>query len=136
MSKEPLAPGVLDGDSEWYDVVNWTVNGIILAEEYGVTSKNVAQQTANPDSPQIAALLGVPFKAETETLETDNGFGIDNTFMQDVLKAVGNYGEIFDRNVGSGSDLGLERGRAAGSRTHPRGRGPDGPRFRVVTPDG
>ena len=110
MSKEPLAPGVLDGDSEWYDAVNWTINGIILAEELGVTSKNVAQQTANPDSPQIAALLGVPFEAETETLETDNGFDISNTFMQDVLAAVGNYGEIFDRNVGAGSDLGLERG--------------------------
>jgi general L-amino acid transport system substrate-binding protein len=110
MSKEPLAPAVLDGDSEWLDVVNWTVNGLILAEELGVTSENVQQQVSNPDSPQIAALLGVPFEAEAETLEFDHGLGVDNTFMQNVLQAVGNYGEIFDRHVGAGSDLGLERG--------------------------
>ncbi|HEX9823414.1 MAG TPA: amino acid ABC transporter substrate-binding protein [Actinomycetota bacterium] len=107
MSKEPLAPAVVDGDSDWYDVVNWTVNGLILAEELGVDSGNVAQQASNPDSPQIAAMLGVPFEAATETLEVDHGLGIDNTFMQDVIAAVGNYGEIFDRHV---APLGVERG--------------------------
>jgi general L-amino acid transport system substrate-binding protein len=110
MSKEPLAPAVLDGDSEWLDVVNWVVNGIILAEELGVTQADVEQQTSDPENPQIAALLGVPFEAEAETLEFDHGLAVENTFMQNVLAAVGNYGEIFERHVGEASDLGLERG--------------------------
>ncbi|HEX2032489.1 MAG TPA: amino acid ABC transporter substrate-binding protein [Actinomycetota bacterium] len=110
MSKEPLAPAVLDGDQEWFDVVNWVTNGIILAEELGVTSENVEQQVNNPDNPQIAALLGVPFEAETETISVDHGLAVENDFMQHVLAAVGNYGEIFDRHIGPDTDLGLERG--------------------------
>ena len=110
MSKEPLAPGVVDGDSQWYDVVDWVVNGLILAEELGVDSGNLDQQVSSPDNPQVAALLGVPFEAETETISVDSGLGIDNAFMQDVIGAVGNYGEIFDRHLGPDTPLGLERG--------------------------
>jgi len=110
MSKEPLAPGVLDGDQDWFDAVNWVVNGLILAEELGVDSSNVEQQVESPDNPSIAALLGVPFEAESETLTVDNGLGLENDFMQGVIAAVGNYGEIFDRHLGPATPLGLERG--------------------------
>jgi general L-amino acid transport system substrate-binding protein len=110
MSKEPLAPAVLDGDQEWYDVVNWVTNGLILAEELGVTQDNVQQQASNPDDPQVAALLGVSFEAEAETISVDHGLAVENDFMQHAIAAVGNYGEIFDRHVGPDSDLGLERG--------------------------
>jgi general L-amino acid transport system substrate-binding protein len=107
MSKEPLAPAVLDGDSAWYDVVNWVVNGIILAEELEVDSGNVDQMASEPPNPQVANLLGVPFEAGTAPF--DPGLGLEPTFMQTVLTAVGNYGEIFDRHVGPDTPLGLER---------------------------
>jgi general L-amino acid transport system substrate-binding protein len=106
MSKEPLAPAVQDGDTRWYDVVNWVVNGVILAEEFEVTSQNVQQMVSSPANARVAALLGVPFKGGEPV---DSGLGIDIDFMQDVIKAVGNYGEIYDRHVGS-QGLGLERG--------------------------
>jgi general L-amino acid transport system substrate-binding protein len=110
MSKEPLAPAVLDGDSQWYDVVNWVVNGLILAEELEVTSQNVAQEASNPSNPQIGNLLGAPTE---EGQPFDPGLGLDPDFMVDVLRAVGNYGEIFDRHIGPGTPLGLERGQNA-----------------------
>jgi general L-amino acid transport system substrate-binding protein len=108
ISKEPLAPGVLDGDDRWFDVVNIVVNGIILAEELGVTSENVAQESESPSDPFIGALLGVPVQEGEELgLGFDPGIGVDPTFMQNVLQAVGNYGEIFDRHL---TPLGHERG--------------------------
>jgi general L-amino acid transport system substrate-binding protein len=106
MSKEPLAPAVLDGDPRWFDAVNWVVNGVILAEELGVTSQNVDQTAAEPPDPQVAALLGVAFQ---DGEVTDPGLALDIDFMQDVLRAVGNYGEIFDRNIGPNTPLGLQR---------------------------
>ena len=109
MSKEPLTPGVLEGDSDWADVVFWVTNGIILAEELGVTQQNVAQEAQNPSTPQIAALLGTPFAADEE-VNVEHGLGIDDTFMQNVIAAVGNYGEIFDRHLGPNTEIGLERG--------------------------
>jgi general L-amino acid transport system substrate-binding protein len=110
MSKEPLAPAVLDGDSKWYDAVNWVVNGLILAEELEVSSENVADEAASPSSPQIGNLLGAPTE---EGAPFDPGLGLDPDFMVAVLTAVGNYGEIFDRHVGPGSPLGLDRGQNA-----------------------
>jgi general L-amino acid transport system substrate-binding protein len=109
MSKEPLTPAVLEGDSDWFDVVFWTVNGIILAEELGVTQDNVADEAADPSTPQIAALLGTPFAADEE-VNVSHGLELDDTFMQNVIAAVGNYGEIFDRHLGPDTDIGLERG--------------------------
>jgi general L-amino acid transport system substrate-binding protein len=110
MSKEPLAPAVLDGDSKWYDAVSWTIKGVILAEELGVDSGNVEAQATNPDNPPIGNLLGAP----TEEGEPfDPGFGLEPDFMVNVITAVGNYGEIFDRHVGPNSPLGLERGQNA-----------------------
>ena len=109
MSKEPLTPAVLEGDSDWFDVVFWTVNGIILAEELGVTQDNVADEAADPSTPQIAALLGTPFGADPD-VNVSHGLELEDTFMQDVIAAVGNYGEIFDRHLGPNTDIGLERG--------------------------
>lgn len=109
MSKEPLGPGVLEGDDDWLDVVNWVVNGIIMAEELGVTQDNVAQEAEDPSTPGIASLLGTAFAADEE-VNVEHGLEIDDTFMQNVLAAVGNYGEIFDRHLGPDTDIGLERG--------------------------
>jgi general L-amino acid transport system substrate-binding protein len=108
ISKEPLAPGVLDGDDEWFDVVNMVVNGLILAEELGVTSENLDQEIESPSDPKIGALLGVPVaEGEEAGVSFDPGLAVEGTFMQDVLAAVGNYGEIYDRHL---TPLGLERG--------------------------
>jgi general L-amino acid transport system substrate-binding protein len=108
LSKEPLAPGVLDGDPEWFDVVNMVVNGIILAEELGVSQDSVQQETDSPSDPFIGALLGVPVaEGEEVGLGFDPGLGVEPTFMQNVLGAVGNYEDIWDRHL---TPLGHERG--------------------------
>jgi general L-amino acid transport system substrate-binding protein len=108
ISKEPLAPGVLDGDDQWFDVVNMVVNGIILAEELGVSQDDVDQETESPSDPFVGALLGVPVQEGEEVgLGFDPGLGIEATFMQSVLGAVGNYADIWDRHL---TPLGHERG--------------------------
>ena len=109
MSKEPLTPGVLEGDADWADVVHWVTNGLVLAEELGVTQGNVADEASDPSTPGIASLLGTTFAAD-EDVNVTHGLEIDDTFMQSVIGAVGNYGEIFDRHLGPGTDIGLERG--------------------------
>ena len=102
ISKEPLGPVVRQGDDEWFDIVKWTLFAMVNAEEAGVTSKNVDEmkKSTNPD---IKRLLGV---------EGDKGkdFGLANDWMAVVIKQVGNYGEVFERNVGKGSPLKIERG--------------------------
>jgi len=112
ISKEPLAPGVLDTEIELHDALDAVVNGLILAEELGVTSANVEETAEDPGEGPVAALLGAPvLDPETgESAPLDSGLGIPNDFMIDVISAVGNYGEIFERHVGSESDLELERG--------------------------
>lgn len=112
MSKEPLAPVVVDGDSKWYDAVNWIVLTLIAAEDLSVTQDNVEDQAANPPTPAVTNLLG----AEVTDDETgtsapfDSGLGLAPDFAVNVIKAVGNYGEIFDRTIGPDTDLGLDRG--------------------------
>ncbi len=102
ISKEPLGPMVRHGDEEWFDIVKWTLFVMVNAEELGVNSKNVEEmkKSTNPD---VKRLLGV---------EGDKGkdFGLANDWMAVVIKQVGNYGEIFDRNVGKGSAMKIERG--------------------------
>jgi general L-amino acid transport system substrate-binding protein len=105
MSKEPLTPAVLDGDSDWQDAVSWVVHGLINAEELGVTSNNVEQLAADPPNANVANLLGAPLEAGAAPL--DSGLGLEPDFMVNVLTAVGNYGEIYDRHV---APLGLDRG--------------------------
>lgn len=102
ISKEPLGPVVRHGDDDWFDLVKWTLYVMVNAEELGINSKNVEEmkKSTNPD---VKRLLGV---------EGDKGkdFGLANDWMATVIKQVGNYGEIFERNVGKGSPLKIERG--------------------------
>jgi general L-amino acid transport system substrate-binding protein len=102
ISKEPLAPAVRHGDDEWYDIVKWVVYAAIEAEEDGVTSKNV-DEMAKGDDPNIKRLLGV-------TPGMGKSLGLDEKWAYNIVKLVGNYGEVFDRNVGKDSPLKLERG--------------------------
>ena len=98
ISKEPLAPGVRDYDSEWKDVVNWVVHGLIRAEELGITRDSVAAEAANPRNTEVARLLGVPYEGgEVAALGFDS---VDPQFIQRAIAAVGNYGEIYARTIG------------------------------------
>jgi len=102
ISKEPLSPAVRHGDDQWYDIVNWTVMALIEAEEMGITSKNVDEMLKSSD-PQIQRFLGV-------SPGYGKALGLDEKWAYNVIKQVGNYGEIFDRNVGPKTPLMLERG--------------------------
>jgi general L-amino acid transport system substrate-binding protein len=102
ISKEPLAPVVRHGDDQWYDIVNWTVMALIEAEELGITSKNVDEMLKSTD-PQIQRFLGV-------SPGYGKGIGLDEKWAYNIIKQVGNYGEVFDRNVGPKTPLKLERG--------------------------
>lgn len=103
ISKEPLGPAVRQGDEEWFDVVRWTLYAQLNAEELGVSSANVEELAKSTKNPDIARLLG----AEGE-------YGKDLKLNKDwavqIVKQVGNYGEIFERNVGASSQLKIERG--------------------------
>jgi general L-amino acid transport system substrate-binding protein len=103
MSKEPLGPVVPFGDIEWFNVVRWVVFATIEAEELGITQANVAEQ-AGSDNPVIARLLGA------DTPELGQGLGLEPDWVVDVITAVGNYGEIYDRHLGPGTPFELERG--------------------------
>ncbi|HEY9666782.1 MAG TPA: amino acid ABC transporter substrate-binding protein [Coleofasciculaceae cyanobacterium] len=102
MSKEPLAPAVKNGDSAWFDTVKWVIYGLIEAEELGITSKNI-DQFANSTDPVVKRLLG-----KEGTLGQD--MGLPNDFMARTIRKVGNYGEIYDRNLGQSTPFKLERG--------------------------
>jgi general L-amino acid transport system substrate-binding protein len=107
-SKEPLAPAVADGDSQWYDVVNWVVLATIEAEELGVTSDNV-EQSLESDDPRVGRLLGQPVETDEGEAVVDHGFDLPEDFAVQVISAVGNYGEIYERNVGPSSPLQIDR---------------------------
>ena len=99
LSKEPLGPSVRDYDSEWEDVVRWVVNGMIIAEEQGVTSANVGAMAQNPPNNTVARLLGVGFDGGAPS-NLGIGHGkILGTFMQNVIAQVGNYGEAYARTL-------------------------------------
>ena len=102
ISKEPLCPVVRHGDDQWYDIVNWTVMALIQAEEFGMNSKNVDSMLKSKD-PAIQRFLGV-------TPGMGNALGLDEKWAYNIIKQVGNYGEIFERNVGPNTPLKLERG--------------------------
>ncbi|WP_137180884.1 amino acid ABC transporter substrate-binding protein [Roseomonas sp. AR75] len=102
ISKEPLAPVVRHGDDQWFDIVRWTVFALIEAEELGITQANVDEMLKS-ERPEVRRLLGV---------SGDHGpfMGLDRRWAYNAIKAVGNYGEIFDRHLGAGSPIGLPRG--------------------------
>jgi general L-amino acid transport system substrate-binding protein len=102
ISKEPLAPVVRHGDDQWYDIVNWSVMALIEAEELGISSENVDQMLSSKD-PKIQRFLGV-------TPGMGKALGLGDKWAYNIIKQVGNYGEIFERNVGPNTPLKLERG--------------------------
>ena len=102
LSKEPLAPAVADGDSRWQDLMKWTIYGLIEAEELGITSQNIDQKLQSKD-PTVRRLLGVEG-------DLGKGLGLSNDFVVRMIRQVGNYGEIYDRNLGSKTPLNLPRG--------------------------
>ena len=107
MSKEPLTPATTNADPAWADALRWTVFALMQAEELGITKANVAtklaEAKANKNLADLRRFLGV---------EGDFGrqLGLPSDFVVKAVSAVGNYGEIFDRNVGPGSKLKLDRG--------------------------
>jgi general L-amino acid transport system substrate-binding protein len=103
ISKEPLTPAVRRGDDEWFAIAKWVVFGLIEAEEYGITKDNVDKMLAESTDPVVLRILG---KSE----DTGKLIGLDKEWMVRALKAVGNYGEIFERNVGPKTPLNLPRG--------------------------
>jgi general L-amino acid transport system substrate-binding protein len=105
-SKEPLGPAVQDGDSQWAQIVDWVVLATIQAEEFGVTQDNV--EGFESDDPSVTAFLG---QETEEGTVVDPGLGFDDpAWTVNVISAVGNYGEIYNRHVGPDTPLGLERG--------------------------
>jgi general L-amino acid transport system substrate-binding protein len=102
ISKEPLAPTVRQGDEEWYDVVKWVIYALIQAEESGITQANVEDMKKSSD-PNVQRLLGV-------TPGMGKALNLDEAWAANAIKAGGNYGEMFERNVGKNSPLKLERG--------------------------
>ena len=104
ISKEPLGPAVRQGDDQWFDVVKWTYFALLNAEELGITQANVEEMKNSPN-PEIKRVLGV--EAETK-IGTD--LGLTNDWVVNIIKATGNYGEIFEKNVGAGSPLKISRG--------------------------
>jgi general L-amino acid transport system substrate-binding protein len=105
ISKEPLGPAVRHGDSQWGDIVRWTHNAMLNAEELGVTKANVDQMKTS-DNPEIKRLLGTEGKF-------GEAVGLTNDWAVRIIKHVGNYGESFDKNVGEGSRLKIKRGQNA-----------------------
>jgi general L-amino acid transport system substrate-binding protein len=103
ISKEPLTPAVRRGDDEWFAIAKWVVFGLIEAEEYGITKDSVDKMLAESTDPVVLRILG---KSE----DTGKLIGLDKDWMVRALKAVGNYGEIFERNVGPKTPLNLPRG--------------------------
>lgn len=103
ISKEPLGPAVRQGDDEWFKIVRWTLFAMLNGEELGIDSQNVVETAKTTKNPDIARLLG-----------SEGEFGKDLKLPKDwavqIIKQVGNYAEVFNRNVGAGSELKIDRG--------------------------
>ena len=103
ISKEPLGPLVRHGDNDWGDIARWTLNALIAAEEYGITSANAEEMAQGTDSPEINRILGT---------EGNLGemLGLDADWAKRAILAGGNYGELFEKNIGENTPIGLSRG--------------------------
>ena len=102
ISKEPHSPVVRHGDDQWFDIIRWTFFALLTAEELGVTQANL-EESLRSENPEIRRLLG---------LSGDHGplMGLDRRWAYNIIRAVGNYGEVFERNLGQGSPIKLSRG--------------------------
>ncbi len=105
ISKEPLGPATRHGDDQWSDIITWVLNATVTAEEKGVTQANVDKMKGSKD-PEILRLLGVEGSQGKE-------LGLSNDWAYNIIKLVGNYGEIFERNIGTKTAIGLARGQNA-----------------------
>ncbi len=103
ISKEPLGPVVRHGDSQWGDVVRWTYFALLIAEEKGITSANIEEVLASTTDEEVKRLLGASGDMGVK-------LGIDNAAFKTAIASVGNYGEIFARNIGEGTPINLARG--------------------------
>ena len=103
ISKEPLGPLVRRGDDEWAAIVKWTIYGLIEAEEYGVTASNLEKLKSDSTDPVVLRLLG-------KSDDTGKLLGLDRDWLARAIGAVGNYGEIFERNLGEKTPMNLKRG--------------------------
>jgi general L-amino acid transport system substrate-binding protein len=103
VSKEPLGPLVRHGDNDWGDIARWTLNALITAEELGVTSDNIAEMAAGTNNPEINRLLG----SEGTLGEM---LGLDAEWAKRAIMSGGNYGEVFESNIGAATNIGLARG--------------------------
>lgn len=111
ISKEPLGPVVRQGDDAWFNVVKWTYYALLNAEELGVTSKNVGDMMASTN-PEIQRLLGIK-NADGSAAGFGTGIGLGEEWVVQIIKGVGNYAEIFERNVGETTPLKIKRGKNA-----------------------
>ena len=102
ISKEPLGPATRQGDDQWSDIITWVLNATITAEEKGITQANVDKMKSSKD-PEVLRLLGVEGSQGKE-------LGLSNDWAYNIIKSVGNYGEIFERNIGVNTPIGLPRG--------------------------
>ena len=103
ISKEPLGPLVRHGDNQWGDIVRWTFYALLAAEEKGITKANIEEVAASTTDPETRRMLGI---------EGDEGkmMGLDNAWAKNAIAANGNYGEIFEANIGASTPIGLARG--------------------------
>ncbi len=103
ISKEPLGPVVRQNDSQWMDIVKWTVYALINAEELGINSKNVDEMRKNPPNPSVGRMLGAEGNLE-------KGLGLSKDWAYNVIKQVGNYGEVYEAYMGGGKlGIGIDR---------------------------
>jgi general L-amino acid transport system substrate-binding protein len=111
ISKEPLGPVVRQGDDAWFNVIKWTYYALLNAEELGITQANVDQMMTSPN-PEIKRVLGVK-NDDGSAAGFGTGIGLDEDWIVHIVKGVGNYGEIFERNVGASTPLKIARGKNA-----------------------
>ena len=104
ISKEPLSLVVRQGDDQWADIARWTLNLVIAAEEMGITSRNVREMRDKATNPEIRRMLGA------DRLQGLESLGLGTDWAVNVIEQVGNYGEIYARNIGPGTPLNIERG--------------------------
>jgi general L-amino acid transport system substrate-binding protein len=105
ISKEPLGPAVRQGDDQWFDIVSWTHYALVQAEEFGITQANVDEIKSTTTNPDIKRFLGVEADSKIGT-----DLGLTNDWAYNIIKGVGNYGEVFERNIGAKTPLKIERG--------------------------
>ncbi len=112
ISKEPLGPVVRQGDDAWFNVAKWTYFALLTAEEFGITQANVEEMAKTTTNPEIQRILGVK-NADGSAAGFGTGLGVSEDWVVQIVKAVGNYGEIFERNVGMNTPLKIARGKNA-----------------------